>query len=255
MTIREIENLTESDVQKMDNEKVDVKGFSVYLVDLGEYFGYSALVYKNNHHIYHADDFQLHHTGKSIEECKKWYLETIPQKLFTEEEIAEPLKSSNDYRRKRDFLINYYGMQVDYISHFGTFHNEEERQAILKKTEGMYDNYVGMCWMNDKDFVEKHEKLWETLCDREKHAMENFDYCKSAFLYEMYNHEYGINWQADWDVLSCFCKIDYKDESTSEYLERTNFTDMQKEAYLEAKKEYFKKANNQEVGYDRRNQK
>ena len=241
MTIREIENLTESDVQKMENEKVEIKGFNVYLVDLGEYFKYSAVVFKNNHQIKYANDYELHHPGKTKEELKKWYSETMQNKLFTEEEIAEPLKSSDDYRRKRDFIINYYGLQVDYISHFGIFHNEEERQALLKKTEGMYNNYVGMCWMYDKDFVDKHVKLWQTLCDREKQAMENFDYCKSAFLYEMYNHEYGINWQADWDVLFHFADVDYKDEGTEEYLVRTNFTDMQKEAYRAAKKEYYEK--------------
>jgi hypothetical protein len=131
---------------------------------------------------------------------------------------------------------------VDYISHFHIFHSEEERQELLRQTKGMFDDPVGMCWVYDKSFVEKHVKLWAALCEREKHAMENFDYCKSAFLYEMFNHEYGINWQADWDVLNCFTNVEYSDsDSTSEYLERTDFTDMQKEAYLAAKSEYLEK--------------
>ena len=244
MTIREIENLSEKDVQSMNAEKFEIKGFSVYLVDLGEYFGYSAMVFKNNHQIKYANDYALHHPGKTTEECKRWYLDCLPNKLFTEDEIAEPLKSADDYRAKRDFLINLYGLQVDYISHFHLFKNESESQefkAYLKKVKGMYNNPVGFCWMYDKDFVDKHVKLWETLKERELHAMESFDYCKSAFLYEMFNHEYGINWQADWDVLSCFCDIEYKDEGTHAYLERTNFSDMQKQAYLAAKSEYLEK--------------
>jgi hypothetical protein len=32
---------------------------------------------------------------------------------------------------------------------------------------------------------------------------------ESAFLYEMNNHEYAINWQADWDVCSCFGECEY----------------------------------------------
>ena len=242
MTIDEIKSMSETDVQKMKNEKFDIKGYTVYLVDLGEYFGYSAMVFKNNHQIEYANDYKLHHTGKTDEELKKWYLESLPRKLFTDEEIADPLKSANEFRNKRDFLINHYSLQVDRVSHFHIWKTEEERQAILKSVEGWYDDPIGLCWVKDKDFVDKHVKLWKELCDREAHAMENFDYCKSAFLYEMYNHEYGINWQADWDVLSCFCDIAYKNESTSEYLARTNFSDMQKKAYLEAKKEYFKKA-------------
>ena len=95
--------------------------------------------------------------------------------------------------------------------------------------------------MKDKAFVDKHTKLWKMLMDREKHAMEDFEYCKSAFLYEMFNHEYGINWQADYDVISCFKRISYKDEGTMNYLERSGFTEVQKKAYIAAKSEYLEK--------------
>lgn len=30
------------------------------------------------------------------------------------------------------------------------------------------------------------------------------DFAEAAFLYEMDNHEYAINWSADEDVLACF---------------------------------------------------
>ena len=30
------------------------------------------------------------------------------------------------------------------------------------------------------------------------------DFAEAAFLYEMNNHEYSINWTADEDVLACF---------------------------------------------------
>ena len=35
-------------------------------------------------------------------------------------------------------------------------------------------------------------------------ALKNKDFAEAAFLYEMDNHEYAINWSADEDVLSCF---------------------------------------------------
>ena len=90
--------------------------------------------------------------------------------------------------------------------------------------------------------MKKHIQLYKDLFEQNKKAMQNFDFCKEAFLYEMYNHEYGINWSADYEVLNCFTDVSYKDESTAEYLERTDFTQTQKDAYYKAKKEYFKKA-------------
>lgn len=36
------------------------------------------------------------------------------------------------------------------------------------------------------------------------------DFAEAAFLYEMDNHEYAINWSGDEDVLACF-GIDWKD--------------------------------------------
>lgn len=35
-------------------------------------------------------------------------------------------------------------------------------------------------------------------------AMKNKEFAEAAFLYEMDNHEYAINWSGDEDVLACF---------------------------------------------------
>lgn len=35
-------------------------------------------------------------------------------------------------------------------------------------------------------------------------AMKNEEFAEEAFLYEMNNHEYAINWSGDEDVLACF---------------------------------------------------
>ena len=37
-----------------------------------------------------------------------------------------------------------------------------------------------------------------------KAALQNEDFAEAAFLYEMDNHEYAINWSGDEDVLACF---------------------------------------------------
>lgn len=48
-----------------------------------------------------------------------------------------------------------------------------------------------------KDMLKRHTKeIHEALKDKE--------FAEAAFLYEMDNHEYAINWDGDADVLACF---------------------------------------------------
>lgn len=44
--------------------------------------------------------------------------------------------------------------------------------------------------------------------------MQSRAFAVDAFSYEMANHEYEINWQADYDVCSCFCGCEYGDDKT-----------------------------------------
>lgn len=53
---------------------------------------------------------------------------------------------------------------------------------------------------NAKPFL----KLLERQTKELKEAMKNKEFAEAAFLYEMDNHEYAINWSADEDVLACF---------------------------------------------------
>ena len=49
-------------------------------------------------------------------------------------------------------------------------------------------------------------------------AMKDEDFAEAAFLYEMDNHEYAINWDGDEDVMSCFTI--YEDDIIKMNLER-----------------------------------
>lgn len=40
--------------------------------------------------------------------------------------------------------------------------------------------------------------------DMKREFIKDYEQAYDAFFYEMGNHEYHINWQGDWDVLSCF---------------------------------------------------
>ena len=91
--IRDIQAMTEADAAAIALETLNVKGHVVYLVDFGGYFGYSCLVFKNGHHIYYANDYELHHKWRKAtqERLREVYVEKLGNILFTPEEIASPL--------------------------------------------------------------------------------------------------------------------------------------------------------------------
>lgn len=237
--ISDIQNLTEREAQALSLESMTIKDHTVYFVDFGGYFGYSKLVFKNNHHIYYANDYELHHKGKTKEELKEWYIQGTNNTLFTEEEIVEPLTDYREYDRKRYFLNNYYGMQVDHISIFG---NPKEHPNFEEEKRGMTYNPVALAYMHDADFVRHHIELSEQLNKARENVSSNYEYMKSAFLYEMYNHEYGINWQADYDVLSVFGNVEYHACDLNAYFDELNFTAVQRQAYLDARAQYYKES-------------
>lgn len=242
-TIDKIEALTEKEAQAMAEDTIKIKGYNVYFVDFaGDAFGYSCLVFKNDHHIYYANDYQLHHKK---EELKQRYIKGLNNKLYTEEEILEPIKDYDDYFSKSYFLHNYYGMQVDYITIFCINPSEEEEAAFKEKTKDMFYNPVAFAYMDDLDFVNHHIELYKALEKSRETISNSYEYMKKAFLTEMYNHEYRINWQADFDVLSCFGDVNYHDNNLEEYFRELNFTETQKKAYIDARRQYYKETEDQ----------
>ncbi len=243
--IDDIRTITEEQAQAMALEKRAIKEHNIYFVDFGGYFGYSKLVFKNGHHIHYANDYELHHRGnkwckgKTREELKEWYINGANTTLFTEKEIAEPLTDYDEYSRKSYFLHNYYGMRTDYVSIFGKV-TDETQAEFDRITKTMTYNPVAFAYMPDRDFVKHHIELLNTLEKAKEDMSNNYEYLKKAYLYEMHNHEYGINWQADFDVLSCFGNIKYHDTNLQAYFDELNFTELQQQAYLAARKQYFK---------------
>lgn len=241
--IRDIEALTQEQAAAMAEETVEIKGHTVYLVDLCGYFGYSALVYADGMHIYHANDYALHHQGKSRDDLRAWYISSLTSKLFTDAELSAPTVSAEEIKRRRYYLRNYYGMRRPYISCFQIFHNDAEEEAFEKKVSGFTLNPICYGYYSDAEFVKKCISLYKVIEAAAKENADNFDYWKEAFLSEMINHEYAINWQADYDVISCFADVDsVKDyENREKLFDAARFSAAQRLAYAAAKAEYYKK--------------
>lgn len=86
------------------------------------------------------------------------------------------------------------------------------------------------------DIVKKENarKVVETMKRHNKElreAMKDPEFAYDAFLYEMCNHEYAINWSADEDVLNCF-------NMTDDDLEKLGLQCV----YLTARRKYFELA-------------
>ena len=110
---------------------------------------------------------------------------------------------------------------------------KQEYLDLKKKHQNEFDEFPIAYAFNDEQLKESLEKLGATkeecvtvfghgdivkrtdakallaLLDRQDEEMkqrlrDDPDFAEAAFLYEMDNHEYAINWSADEDVLACF---------------------------------------------------
>ena len=72
-------------------------------------------------------------------------------------------------------------------------------------------------------------------------------FAEDAFCYEMQNHEYGINWQGDWDVCNCFGNCEYAvDKTGPDYLREMGYDENVVNAYTLARRRYYKLAEENE---------
>lgn len=239
-TIDMIQALTEDEARALAVEAVTIKDHSVYFVDFGGYFKYSALVYYGGRHIYYANEYELHHPNKSRDELRAMFTRSLNAKLFTDAEVVGPVADYDEYRRKSDFLHNYYAMRVDHVSIFGRHTTEPELLAHRQRIAGMTYDPVALAYVADLAFVRHHVELNSALEAAWELRQNDFNALVSAFVYEMRNHEYAINWQGNWDVLSCWGNIKYDEQDRPDaYFDQLNFSPKQREAFWQARREYM----------------
>ncbi|WP_368273466.1 DUF7659 family protein [Enterocloster bolteae] len=221
MKIDKIESLTIREVEDMRKEGkaelIIIKGHACYLVDLKGYFGYSVLVFKNNHHIHYANDYQLHHRSNTIPELKQWYVDTLNNKLFTESELMEEVHTYNEYTRKNRFVRNYWIMQFDYISAFCIGKPDKE---IEKARKELFYCPTCFCYVKDKNII---DMSWRFISHIEKSfdkAKKDNEVFRKMISYELANHEACIT-------------CDYRDALDSLGLKIDELTEDQKQIVKE----------------------
>lgn len=192
LTISKIEKLTETEVLGKALEIFNIKGFTCIFVEFEGVFGYSMLVFKNNHHIYYANEYELHHPYKSKKQLKEMYVDNLRQKLYTDEELMDECKAYKEYQLKSRFVTNYWIQQYDHISMFEINEHPTEFKARMK-----YQNSYCYCWNDNEEIVRIAKKY-------SYHLKQEFEKLKSQqttfremISYELSNHEcvHTCDWQ------------------------------------------------------------
>ena len=87
--------------------------------------------------------------------------------------------------------------------------NKQQLEEALEKLGATKEECVTVFGHGD---IVKRENAKPLIAMMERHVdelkrklREDVEFAEAAFLYEMDNHEYAINWSADEDVLDCFC--------------------------------------------------
>ena len=225
--IDSIESLSLTEAMLMAEDHEQIKGHDIFFIDFGGYFGYSAVVFYDDHIIRYAGDYELHHKheGKSHEELKKDYIKKYLRILYTDEELAAPLESYDDYKRRHYYLNNYYGDRENHVSCFHIFNNAGVEEAYRAATENLYMSHVCFSWYESKGFVERAAELYQAVEKAKADIDSNFDYWESAFYYEFGNYE-------------CCYGGRYAEAAQATGVGEMN--DVQKAAYKAAKERYAK---------------
>lgn len=137
--------------------------------------------------------------------------------------------------------------EVNDLPIFWAFNNEQFREGM--EARGLTENDVdkiyslgggGYYLKSDSDVIKAFFMKKSGL----KKLMRDYDFCRDACYYEMCNHEYGINLQGDWDVMSCFGSVEYTDAENEleTYFDKLRWSKKQRQAYRDARIQYYEDA-------------
>ena len=117
--------------------------------------------------------------------------------------------------------------------------NDKQLEEALVKLGATKDECV--TYMGHGDIMKKSDApAFTAMLKRHlaeiREAMKDEEFAVAAFVYEMYNHEYAINYDGDTDVLAAFAM----DEDDLDKLGLKN-------AYRRARKQYFKESQEWEL--------
>ena len=146
----------------------------------------------------------------------------------------------------REQMVKRHGEEFSSLPVFFAFSNEQFHDGLVKlEQSGQLADGEKVVRVGSGGFLAEHA-VDEMIALRKRQDEEadarlaTYEGAKEDFKYEMDNHEYHINWEADWDVINCFTHVEYKDADTEWYLEQTGWSDETKRAYRDAARETYR---------------
>lgn len=192
MNITNIEKLTYEEAKSLAVETMRIKDHTCIFAELGESFGYSILVFKNGMQIRYANDYELHHRWlvkeKGKEALRDFYIKEMQNKLYTDEELLQDIKSYDEYDKKSYFLRNYWIMRYDYLTAFAIGKKNQEKLEEDKK-EYPFFNPISFCYVKDKNIIYTQTKLYKHIEKEFKKLKSNNDTFREMIRSELANHE------------------------------------------------------------------
>ena len=104
-------------------------------------------------------------------------------------------------------LLEKHRQEIDEFPIAYAFNEEQLKKALKKLGVDSTEECVTVFGNGDivkKENAPKFIDMLKRHTDEVRNAMKDEDFAEAAFLYEMDNHEYAINWDGDDDVLNCF---------------------------------------------------
>lgn len=151
------------------------------------------------------------------------------------------------YTEFKDMLQN----KVNDLPMFYAFSNEQLDNALddmglsledMKGNKIVHIGFGAYCLKRDLDSI--LSELYK-VDDMKREFIEDYEQAYDAFMYEMGNHEYHINYEGDWDVLSCFGLNDNVCEygkDVDEYMDAMGLSPVTKAAYHDARGDFLRMA-------------
>lgn len=120
-------------------------------------------------------------------------------------------------------------------------YSDKQFEEICERLNATADDFYTSKALGGGFYLKKDADIIRAYMDKPDELpelMKDYDFAYEAILYEMGNHEYHINWDADWDVCRCFGSV--KGDDPDKYFDQLGWEPQTRKAYLDARKEFYR---------------
>ena len=152
-----------------------------------------------------------------------------------------------EWRDKRQAEFN--ALPIFFAFNNEHFKREMEKRGLTEEDTDKIYKFGNNCFYLREDADKIREFVLDDSHNGElERLMQDEEFAIDAFIYEMSNHEYSINWQGDFDVCNALCKKEpeYDDSKTYKDYLREDHHEEWIPLFEKAKKLYYKKENENE---------